>query len=90
MMSEEEELSPTEFAEGEQLIVTTLREYTEVWQSGETPGEMTIRLGALAFERILGWEKAPPNYKAWNLLVMETNNAFKNSRGVGKRFEIVA
>ncbi len=80
IMFEEEELSFAEFAEAEQLIVATFCEYNEVWQGGETAGEITMRLGALA----------SPNFKVWSLLFAESNNAFKNSMGVGRRFEIVA
>ena len=67
----------------------TLREYNEIWQSRETAGEITTRLGALAFERILGRTGGSPNYKVWSALFSEANNAFRNSIGVGKRFELV-
>lgn len=84
------ELSGKEFAEAEELVVTTLRDYNHIWQTGEMAGDVTRRLGALAFERILGRGQGPPNYKVWNLLFMETNNAFKNTMGIGSRFDIVA
>lgn len=84
-----EGVSPDEFAEVERLVTNTLREYNEVWQSSETGGEIMRRLGALAFERILGKTGGSPNSKVWYMLFMEANNAFRNSIGVGKRFEIV-
>jgi hypothetical protein len=87
---EEEELSPAEFAEAEQRIVATFEEYNEVWQSSKTAGEITRRLGPLAFERMLGRQGVSPNFKVWNLLFAETNNVFKTSVGIGKRFKIVA
>lgn len=31
-----------------------------------------------------------PNVKVWSLLFAETNNVFKTSVGIGKRFKIVA
>lgn len=86
---EGEEVPPGEFAEVEQLVTNTLREYNEIWQSGETAGEITRRLGALAFERILGKTEGSPNFKVWSALFSEANNAFRNSIGVGKRFELV-
>lgn len=85
----EEEASPDEFAEVEQLVTSTLREYNEIWQSCETAGEIRERLGALAFERILGITGGSPNFKVWSVLFSETSNAFQNSIGVGKRFEIM-
>lgn len=90
MFEEEGKLSPAEFAESEQLIVGTFDEYNKVWQSGETAGQITMRLGALAFERILGRQGGPPNYRVWDLLFKETNKVFKSSVGIGKRVKIVA
>lgn len=90
VMFKEGELPPAGLAEAEQRIVAAFGEYNKVWQTGETAGEITMRLGALAFERILGRQEGLPNFKVWSLLFSETNNAFKNSAGVGKRFEIVA
>jgi hypothetical protein len=66
IMFEGEELSPTEFAEADQFITDTFREYNEVWQGGATAGEITRRLGALAFERMLGLKQEPPNFKVWS------------------------
>lgn len=89
MVLEGEEVSSDDFAEGEQFITSILCEYNEVWQSGETGGEVARKLGALALERILGKTGEPPNPKVWHMLFMETSNAFRKSIGVGKRFEIV-
>lgn len=89
MLEEGHEASREERAEAEHRVITTFCEYNEAWEGGETAGQITIRLGTLAFERIVGRGGEPPNYKVWNLLFMETNNAFKNSIGVGRRVEIV-
>ncbi len=89
MLEEGHEASREERAEAEHLVITTFCEYNEAWEGGETAGPITIRLGTLAFERIVGRGGEPPNYKVWNVLFMERNNAFKNSIGVGRRVEIV-
>lgn len=88
-MTEGEELSPGELAEIEEQP----REYNEVWQSSEGGGELTRRLGALACKRILG--KAEPssnftvNLKVWSALTSEANNTFRNTIGLGKRYELI-
>lgn len=82
-------MSPEEFAEVEELVIATLREYNEIWQSGDSAGEITRRLGTLAFKRILGRTGGPPNFKVWNAPFMEANSAFRNSIGAGRRFQLV-
>ncbi|PYV01115.1 MAG: hypothetical protein DMG26_14260, partial [Acidobacteria bacterium] len=54
ILLEGEEVPPKEFAEVDYLVTNALCQYNEIWQSGETAGEIPRRLGALACERIPG------------------------------------
>lgn len=88
-----EELPPAEFSEFESIAVNTLREYTDLWQAADDPADLMQNLEGLAQWHILGPSLEPlelrSNLKVRQSLFWEANNAFKHSKGCGRRFEIV-
>jgi len=87
----EQEFSQQDMSEIEAEVVSIFHEYNDLWQSAsaEGGGEIMRRLGPTALRNILGREDMPDTPKVWYRLFLETNNAFKNSIGFGRRFTIV-
>lgn len=48
------------------------------------------RVGSLALDRIVGRHDGHAAARISYLMFTETNNAFRNSQGIGKKFEIVS